>query len=591
MPEITQEAIDRLKAEAPASTLSDSAALGVLFLEREFGLPRPQALTQISPAPGEQGVDGFHVDAEKRNAWLFQFRWTEARACFELPLQQLVDGGLARIAGVDPPGVAPDQFLMQVRGPLMAAQSVIERVFIQLIFRGDPTQAERSLVYGRLREELENRKHLLDAFFGRPVTLAFEFRSVADGSVGGQVHLRQTHTYALGMDASIVRHGPAGEVVRVGFARLADLHAMYRAMGQRFFETNIRSILADDTPTNRSLFRAFSEILLDGNHDPLEYAFDHNGATLFAERVEEKGGALVLTEPRLLNGAQTIATLHRFLTLYEHDARLAAHAKALGELAILCKIITDARTEFVLRVTLNNNRQNPVKPWNLHANDLIQLELQDKFREETGLYYERQERAFAALEDEEDAPPEGEAPPRERKAIELVKLAQTFLAADGNLEQLARLSEVFEREDQYAKVFSPARLKADARRIVLCYKVQLRLTRVIKEILERGERKYAWARRARSLIWALLIQGVLNDPELDAHAQAWGTKLTFEPGLVDHLTALAGSKVRLLLGSIVVERHALELEQERFGFLRTNAVAAACLALARERFGWTKKAL
>ena len=28
------------------------------------------------------------------------------------------------------------------------------------------------------------------------------------------------------------------------------------------------------------------------------------------------------------------------------------------------------------RVTINNNRQNPVEPWNLHANDDIQLELQ-----------------------------------------------------------------------------------------------------------------------------------------------------------------------------------------------------------------------
>jgi hypothetical protein len=48
-------------------------------------------------------------------------------------------------------------------------------------------------------------------------------------------------------------------------------------------------------------------------------------------------------------------------------------------------------------VTVNNNRQNPVEPWNLRANDLIQLELQDKFRADLQMYYERQENAFDQL--------------------------------------------------------------------------------------------------------------------------------------------------------------------------------------------------
>jgi hypothetical protein len=63
----------------------------------------------------------------------------------------------------------------------------------------------------------------------------------------------------------------------------------------------------------------------------------------------------------------------------------------------LCKIISRAKDDFVTRVTINNNRQNPVEPWNLRANDTIQLELQDKFADELKLYYERQENAFDQL--------------------------------------------------------------------------------------------------------------------------------------------------------------------------------------------------
>jgi len=44
-------------------------------------------------------------------------------------------------------------------------------------------------------------------------------------------------------------------------ARLADLNAMYGEMGSRFLETNIRSVLSNDTYTNRSLMRAFEKML------------------------------------------------------------------------------------------------------------------------------------------------------------------------------------------------------------------------------------------------------------------------------------------------------------------------------------------
>src|SRR5262249_24557048 len=129
--------------------------------------------------------------------------------------------------------------------------------------------------------------------------------------------------------------------------------------------------------------------------------------------------------------------------------------------------------EFVTTVTLNNNRQNPVNPWNLRANDNIQLELQDKFRDDLGIYYERQEKAFESLSDEELE----EQGITHHKAIELTKLARTFLLSDGEIDKLSRFREVFEDDKVYDTVFNPGRLRADSRKIVLCYKVQFRLGR------------------------------------------------------------------------------------------------------------------
>ena len=105
--------------------------------------------------------------------------------------------------------------------------------------------------------------------------------------------------------------------------------------------------------------------------------------------------------PRLLNGAQTVTTVAGFREKNKDNPKLETGKAAFESIRVLCRIITDADQKFVTGVTVNNNRQNPVEPWNLHANDLIQLELQDKFRSDIGLYYERQENAFDQISPED----------------------------------------------------------------------------------------------------------------------------------------------------------------------------------------------
>ncbi len=585
---ITKSELDEIHAslgETHGGTPADY--FGVAYLMREFSLSREQAVNQSAILANDFALGGFHVEPELKNFHLFSFQFSENPTCFQAPLRQLADSGLDRAFGEGPPGIAPDRFLARLKGALLSYQSVIERVFVHLVFQGDPAAAERSLAYARLREELENRKYLMDRFFGRPVTMIFQFRSSAGGDVGALAHQRTSNSYPLAVKDFVTVSGPAGEIMRVGFASLMDLHAMHREMGSRFFENNIRLFLLEGTPTNRSLERAFREMIMERKRDPLVMGFDHNGVTLYAEKVEEKNGMLVLTEPRLLNGAQTMATFSRFLAA--HPDVPMERLDILSEMRVLCKIITDARSDFVLNVTVNNNRQNPVRPWNLHANDLIQLELQDKFREEVGIYYERQEKSFASLPEDEREELESR---EQTKAVEMVKLAQTFLAVDGEIERMSRLAEVFEQEDEYRLVFPPSRLKADPKLIVLCYKIQFRLSRLIREILERGETKYAPLRRARNLVWALLCQAILNDPDLAAHAASYGVKVGIEAGYTKLLASLASTRVRFLVSALLEDpRFAPKVAKENYGFLRTRAAYDACMDQAAKDWDWKPASL
>jgi hypothetical protein len=256
-----------------------------------------------------------------------------------------------------------------------------------------------------------------------------------------------------------------------------------------FFERNIRAALDEKAGPNRAISRALRDVVLEESVDPSAFAFHHNGVSLFAEKFEKPIEQYTLTEPRLLNGAQTVTTFHKFLEKNEGNPRVKQRWDAVKELRVLCKIITHAKPEFAIAVAINN-RQNPVMPWNLRANDMIQLELQDFFRE-NGFYYERQENAFAALTREELEYleiPEG-------KAIELSRLAKTILAADGDVGRISRMTEVFENDRIYNQVFRHALLRSDHRKVIFCYKIQFRLTKLISEIMQKGEHKYEYMRR------------------------------------------------------------------------------------------------
>jgi len=561
---------------------------GLLYLEQEFGVERDRAVTQVAFGGNDYGIDGFHFDKEKRNLYLFQFKYSDSHAQFKASFSRLIDAGMERIFGAQNQDQHQNQLLLQLKSCLIENEAVIDRVCIHFVFTGDPAEAERSQVLDKLREDLENKKYLIDQRFGRQVTMVIEFRSGRTKKVGATTHLRRTHIYPVQLDETVTRRGPGGEKMTVGFIRLLDLHKMYKEMGERFFERNIRAALPEDEAVNRSIQQSIRRIVLEGKEDPRIFAFNHNGVTLFAEALNSSDGESSITEPRLLNGAQTVTTFARFLKANEGNTRLEERQDALGDLHVMCRIITEASPEFVTTVTINNNRQNPVDPWNLRANDMIQLEIQDKFRDDLGIYYERQERAFENLSDE-DLEEQGIT---EYKAVELTRLARTFLASDGDIDKLTRFREVFEDDRIYNQVFDWSRLKADSRKIVLCYKVQFRLRRLVNDIVDKGANKYAYVQRARNLLWALLCQAILNDAKLEQRAEDFGRGLSLEAQYTDWLSSLATTRCRFILSDLVADKtYAPKAAEGNFSFMRTNAAYKRSMEIAYNRWKWVEKRL
>lgn len=564
---------------------------GLLYLEKEHAVPREKALNQIALLGHDYGIDGFHFDEQRRNLYLFQFKFSESYSQFKGSLQRLIEDGLERIFIKPNKDDAKNQLLLQLRSCLVENRALIDQVCFRFVFTGDPEEAERSPVLDKLREDLENKRYLIDQFFeGRQVRVVVEFRSAA-GRVGSVRTPRQKASFKLRLKDLLIVDGPDGAKMHIGFIRLADLHRIHTDLGARFFDNNIRYGLGESEAVNRAITRALKQTVIDRTEDPSVFAFDHNGITLFAERVEEadEPDQWNVTAPRLLNGAQTVTTVSSFRAANKDNPKLDEGQKAFENIHVLCKVITSGEPKFITRVTINNNRQNPVEPWNLHANDMIQLELQDKFRTDVGIYYERQENAFDQLS-AEDLDEYGIT--EEGKAIQMLKLTQTFLLTDGLISRLSEMRRVFEDEKVYEQVFRNTRLKSDSRHVLLCYKVQFRLRKLANEIEQKGQNKYWFISRARYLLWALLCQGLLNDEKLEELGDKNGNSMALAADYTEHLTWLATARVRPLLSDLMHDRdYAQKVQEQNLSFLRTDTAFEKCMANAYKKWRWVHKKL
>ncbi|SRR6266478_2011183 len=562
---------------------------GLLYLEQEHGVSRSKAINQIAFGGNDYGLDGFHFDEQRRNLYLFQFKYSDSHAQFKTSLQRLIEDGVDRIFLSPNKDDAKNQILLQLRSCLVENRAIIDQICFRFIFTGDPEEAERSKVLDKLREDLENKKYLVDQFFGeRKVGFVVEFRS-ASGRVGVVRNRRQSSVFDIALTDRAVVAGPNGQKMHICFIKLTDLNRMYRDLGPRFFDSNIRYGLGEGEAVNRAISHTLKQIVLDRSEAPGVFGFNHNGITLFAERLEHRDGQSQLTAPRLLNGAQTVTTLAGFLDKNKDNPKLVQGKDIFDQIRVLCKIITDADQKFVTRVTVNNNRQNPVEPWNLHANDLIQLELQDKFRLDLQIYYERQENAFDQLSTE-DLNDYGIR--EESRAIQMLKLTQTFLLTDGNLSRLSEMRRVFEDDRLYEQVFRPSRLKADSRQILLCYKVQFRLRKLANEIEQKGQNKYAFIHRSRYLLWALICQGLLNHDDLEDLCEQFGLAMTLPADYTELLSYLATARVRILLAALMQSpEYRDKVAEGNLSFLRTDRAFEECMELAHKKWRWVHKKL
>ncbi|MFN0198720.1 MAG: AIPR family protein [Planctomycetaceae bacterium] len=562
----------------------------LLYLTKKFKCEVEDIANEVCFGGCDYGIDAYHIDRGARNLYLYQFKWSENHNLFKESMDRLAKDGLERVFGSPMADPNQNEMLNTLRAELYESKSLIDRVLVHFIFKGDIEATENSEGLANRRETLENKSHLLHSFFGRTdVELSVGF--ISDRPSPLNVRPVESHSISI-TNSSCIRSEDGKREMHVGFVPMMDLYRIYRSLGQRFLDRNIRSGLSADNPPNRKIREALTDIVLKQNSPPDVFSFNHNGVTLAAEQLQFIDGRAIINVPRLLNGAQSITSVAKFLLDNEGHPALANGAPALESIRLLAKIvIDDPSSDFVTQVTICNNRQNSVAAWNLRANDEIQCDLHDRLKEQLGVFYARQENAFRNYSADELE--EMGYDSTVQKEMRIRPLAQSFLAIQGEIARMSQLPEVFENQRQYEDTFRVSYLHCDARKIVLAYKVGLVLKDPIQKLEEVATQKVRYAiPKARNLIWALVIQALFNDPRLPDLLDQFGTGLKKEMAFREHLRKLASSKLLPILREVLAKpEHAERMANEKYDFLRTKEIFNQCKDVGYDKFGWTKKAL
>ena len=152
------------------------------------------------------------------------------------------------------------------------------------------------------------------------------------------------------------------------------------------FARNVRLYLGNTT-VNAGIAHTFEK-------HPEEFVYSNNGITLICDEAYDKANEFLILNPRVVNGSQTLHSVSQVLNQSD-EARVMVR---LIELPPLTPNSTEEwarnRKEIINQIAVRSNQQNPIKEWDLVANDDFQLELFRFFRA-SGFFYERRQKEWS----------------------------------------------------------------------------------------------------------------------------------------------------------------------------------------------------
>ncbi|MFF2475071.1 AIPR family protein [Streptomyces sp. NPDC058066] len=318
----------------------------------------------------------------------------------------------------------------------------------------------------------------------------------------------------------------------VGTVSAEEVAWWYQEHGNSLFALNVRKFLGS-TAVNQKLAASPME-------NPDEFWYFNNGVTIvcdsyeaefFGRRMPSQPLRINLHNASIVNGAQTVASLHQ---------ASGYRPNALENARVMVRIIVvqDAPDGFAQRVTLATNTQNRIEPQDFAALDPVQTRIREEFK----LFLSK-----------EYAIRRGEVTPPLAAGCTMAEAAIALACTHPNpeLATIARYSSgrLWESAPQgiYTQLFGQQQPSAHQiwRSVLFLRSVHLALHEVTDKLT--GRAAYI-ADRGALLVAHIVFQGMDNEA-IDDPESTWETALDEVPGRVSQVLAQLISKVDELYGS------------------------------------------
>lgn len=539
--ELEAEVNEFRKNHAPEMSVQD--AFPAWYLHKRFGLAPDVAKAQSSdPAlrgstKGDHGLDAFAIEPVRESETrlhLLQAKYSSDKRLIEKGVRELgrsLKHVAAEFAGAPGLGIH-NKLYFNLRAAIQSGElSATDAPQLELTILHNSDAPEHEIRVACTRAISDLKEDFLATFKDAPKCV---IRLIGPGNIGGdEVVSTQSLWTPLNMDASAVE-APSADTTShmyLGIGHLADVVKMYAQRRQDLFAKNVRFFLRGRKALERgpagkiqdSLRKACVISYPDDRMAEL-FAFMHNGITVFAKEVRVKNGRIdAVREPYVLNGCQTIKTAFQFRAESRNQDRI--DEARWNRIRVPLRIITTRDEDLIRRITESNNRQNAIDASALRANDRVQVELQDQFRQ-AGIFYERQRGALAEAEEVSVALLQEEYPNSNQMAIEVENLARVLAATAEEFSYARSPSHIFEYDEPYQRVFSKKRLRSTML-LVFLDNVSRLLPLVLKKDLNL-ERESHGPSPARTSWYALslLMQYLACNPDVGRRlVETYGTSL------------------------------------------------------------------
>lgn len=335
--------------------------LAALAAMHASGISKEEAAASITDGGGDNGIDAVVVSPSKNKIFLIQSKWNDAGTkTIELGEMLKFKEGCKRVISLKWDGFNAKFDKVKVDVELALENPSVQ---IYLIIAYPSTSQLSPECLQPINEFLEENNQVSEICFLNTVGLS-ELKSVVTEQVTGKIE---------NIETTLFDWGRADQKLEAVYGQVAcsDIAMWFEENGVKLFSPNIRSFLGA-SDVNAGMVKTLLT-------DPTYFWYANNGITAICSGYTKKAiggntrdsGSFVFDDLRIVNGAQTVGSIHE---AWKKDAH--AVEKARVYIRIISK--KGAVLDFESDITTKTNTQNRIEAKDFAALDPNQSRLKQE---------------------------------------------------------------------------------------------------------------------------------------------------------------------------------------------------------------------